>query len=122
MCLLPLYGCALFLCWCLAVWRGFRDYLLQVIFFALFGAILMVPTRAISRWKLVFDGEGITYVPMVGAQKKLTYHEIHRVTIGQGYVIYDMSGGKWAAFADDSPSALQTLNLMKAKGVRVELF
>lgn len=99
-----------------------RDYLLQTFIFALIGIFLTVSVCAISRWKLVFDEEGVTHVPMVGAQKRLTYREIQRVTIGQGYVIYDSSGSKWVAFADDSAGALQALNLMKARGVRVDLF
>ena len=52
----------------------------------------------------------------------MIYCEITRVTIGQGYVIYDLSGSKWAAFADDSPNALQAIELMKTKGVKVDLF
>lgn len=99
-----------------------RDYLLQVFIFTLVGIFLTAGVCAISRWKLVFDEEGVTYVPMAGAQKRLTYREIQRVTIGQGYVIYDSSGSKWVAFADDSSGALQALNLMKARGVRVDLF
>lgn len=99
-----------------------RDYLLQTFIFTLIGAFLTAGVCAIGRWKLVFDEEGVTYVPMAGAQKRLTYREIQRVTIGQGYVIYDQSGSKWVAFADDSSGALQALNLMKARGVRVDLF
>ena len=99
-----------------------RDYLLQTFIFALIGIFLTVSVCAISRWKLVFDEESVTYVPMAGAPKRLTYREIQRVTIGQGYVIYDSSGNKWVAFADDSDGALQALNLMKARGVRVDLF
>lgn len=99
-----------------------RDYLLQVFIFTLVGIFLTAGVGAISRWKLVFDEEGVTYVPAVGAKKRLTYREIQRVTIGQGYVIYDSSGSKWVAFADDSSGALQALNLMKARGVRVDLF
>lgn len=99
-----------------------RDYLIQVFVFTLVGALLTVGTYAIGRWKLVFDEEGVTYVPMAGAKKRLSYREIQRVTIGQGYVIYNPSGSKWVAFADDSPGALQALNLIKARGVRVDLF
>ena len=99
-----------------------RDYLLQVFIFTLVGIFLTAGVCAISRWKLIFDEEGVTYVPMAGTQKRLTYREIQRVTIGQGYVIYDSSGSKWVAFADDSSDALQALNLMKARGVRVDLF
>lgn len=99
-----------------------RDYLLQVFIFTLVGIFLTAAVCAISRWKLVFDEEGVTYVPMAGAQKRITYREIQRVTIGQGYIIYDSAGSKWVAFADDSSGALQALNLMKARGVRVDLF
>ena len=90
--------------------------------FTVFNIFLTTFTCAIGRWKLVFDGEGITCTPMFGAQKRLAYREILRVTIGQGYVIYDSSGSKWIAFGDDSSGAAQAIDLMKAKGVRVDLY
>ena len=60
--------------------------------FTVFNTFLTTFACAIGRWKLVFDGEGVTCTPMFGAQKRLTYREIKRITIGQGYVIYDSSG------------------------------
>lgn len=101
---------------------GEYEYLLQALLFAAFAVLLTAAVHSIARWKLVFDDEGITYTPMIGRAKKITYREITRVTIGQGYVIYDPSGSKWAAFADDSANAAQAINLMKAKGVKVDLF
>lgn len=97
------------------------DYLLSA-FFGVFAILLTAAVRSVTRWKLVFDGEGVTYTPMIGAAKRLAYREISRITIGQGYVIYDPSGSKWAVFADDSPNALKAIDLMKANGVKVDLF
>lgn len=97
------------------------DYLLSA-FFGVFAIFLTAAICSIARWNLVFDGEGVTYTPMIGAAKRLAYREILRVTIGQGYIIYDSSGSKWAVFADDSTNAMNALNLMKAKGVKVDLF
>ena len=101
---------------------GESEYLLQALLFVIFAILLTAAVRSITRWKLVFDEEGVTYTPMIGHAKKLTYREISRITIGQGYVIYDSAGSKWAVFADDSPSALQAIELMKTKGVKVDLF
>ena len=101
---------------------GESEYLLQALLFVLFAILLTVAVRTVTRWKLVFDEEGVTYTPMIGRAKKLSYPEISLITIGQGYVIYDPAGSKWAAFADDSPNALQAIELMKTKGVKVDLF
>ena len=90
--------------------------------FTIFNIFLTTFACAIGRWKLVFDWEGVTCTPMFGAQKRLTYREIQRITIGQGYVIYDASGSKWIAFGDDSDGAARAISMMKAKGVRVDLY
>ena len=101
---------------------GESEYLLQALLFVVFAILLTVAVRTVTRWKLVFDEEGVTCTPMIGHAKKLTYREISRITIGQGYVIYDPAGSKWTVFADDSPNALQAIELMKTKGVKVDLF
>ena len=101
---------------------GESEYLLQALLFVVFAILLTVAVRTVTRWKLVFDEEGVTYTPMIGRAKKLAYREISRITIGQGYVIYDPAGSKWAVFVDDSPNALQAIELMKTKGVKVDLF
>lgn len=101
---------------------GESEYLLHALLFVLFAILLTVAVRTVTRWKLVFDEEGVTYTPMIGRAKKLAYREISRITIGQGYVIYDPASSKWASFADDSPNALQAIDLMKTKGVKVDLF
>lgn len=101
---------------------GESEYLLQALLFVVFAILLTAAVRTVTRWKLVFDEEGVTYTPMIGRAKKLAYREISRITIGQGYVIYDPAGSKWAAFADDSANALQAIELMKTKGVKVDLF
>lgn len=101
---------------------GESEYLLQALLFVVFAILLTAAVRSITRWKLVFDEESVTLTPMIGRAKKLAYREISRITIGQGYVIYDPAGSKWAVFADDSPSALQAIDLMKTKGVKVDLF
>ena len=90
--------------------------------FTVFNIFLTTFACAIGRWKLVFDGEGVTCTPMFGAKKRLTYPEIQRITIGQGYVIYDSSGSKWVVFGDDSNGAASAISLMKAKGVQVGLY
>lgn len=97
-------------------------YLTAVLLLAVFAVLLTAATRSIARWKLLFDEEGVTYTPMMGRTKKLAYREILRVTIGQGYIIYDRNGGKWAVFADDSPGALKAINLMKAAGIKMDLY
>lgn len=99
-----------------------EEGLLNGAIFTVFNIFLTTFACAIGRWKLVFDGEGVTFTPMFGAKKGLTYLEIQRITIGQGYVIYDSSGRKWVAFGDDSDGAARAISLMKAKGVRVDLF
>lgn len=99
-----------------------RESLIQGGIFTVFNIFLTAITCAIGRWKLVFDGEGVTCTPVFGAAKRLTYREIQRITIGQRYVIYDSSGSKWTAFGDDSSGAVNAVNLMKAKGVRVDLY
>lgn len=95
---------------------------LQILFSAAAAVLLAAATRSIARWKLMFDENGVSCTPMIGRTKRLAYGEILRITIGQGYVIYDQSGSKWAVFADDSANALQAINLMKSAGVKVDLF
>ena len=86
--------------------------------------IIVVVLHLMARRKLLFDKNGISYTPMLGATKNISYHEIGKVDIGtsRSYTIYLKDGTKFASFLGDADHARDALNRMTEKGVQMKLF
>lgn len=86
--------------------------------------IIVIILHLMARRKLLFDQNGITYTPMLGATKNISYHEIGKVDIGtsRSYTIYLKDGTKFASFLGDADHARDALNRMTEKGVQTQLF
>lgn len=87
---------------------------------SLFLLIRLVKT---GKRKLTLHENAMTYMPLFGAPKNLSYHDIDRINIGgKTYVIYDREGKKLVTFDDfHMENANEIIAFLKKKGVRTQM-
>ena len=91
-----------------------------LLFGSLFLLIRLVKTR---KHKLILHENSMTYMPLFGAPKLLSYHDLQKVSIGgKMYIIYTRNGKKLVTFSDfHMENAREVVAFLKAKGVRTEI-
>ena len=87
---------------------------------SLFLLIRLVKTR---KHKLILHENSLTYMPLFGAPKLLSYHDLQKVSIGgKMYIIYANDGKKLVTFSDfHMENAREVVAFLKQKGVWTEI-
>lgn len=87
---------------------------------SVFLLIRLVKTR---KHKLTLHENGMTYMPLFGAPKALSYRDLQKVSIGgKMYIIYTNDGKKLVTFNDfHMENAREVVAFLKAKGVKTEI-
>ena len=87
---------------------------------SVFLLIRMVKTR---KHKLTLHENSMTYTPLFGAPRLLSYNDLQKVSIGgKMYILYTNDGKKLVTFDDfHMENAREIIAFLKAKGVRTEI-
>ncbi len=97
-------------------------FILAIFYAVLFAVSLYMVIRG-RRCSLTLNDNGLVYTPPLGAEKRLSYQDIQKVSMGgRTYVIYTTDGKKLIKFDDfRTENASKIIAFLKAKGVPTEI-